>query len=95
MTDTVTSTHNHFNGQGAWTGDESIVAIPAGWTNIQIVLNNELHANSDPGTSAFIEKKVVTPGVEIDFILPEPGSLGIVGLASSLLLARRKRSLAV
>lgn len=83
------------SGQSAWTGDEDIVGIPTGWTNIQVVLNNILQANSDPGTSSFIEKKVASPGVEIDFILPEPGSLGIVALAGSMLMARRKRSLAV
>jgi hypothetical protein len=78
------------SGQGDWTGDETIVGIPSGWKNIQVVLDNILQANSDPGTSAFIEKKVVSPGVEIDFILPEPGSIGILAFGS-ILLARRKR----
>jgi hypothetical protein len=82
------------SGQGAWSGDESIASIPAGWINVRVELDNILQASSDPGTNAFIEKKVVTPGVEIDVILPEPASAAIGLIASALFLGRRRRSIA-
>jgi len=78
------------SGQGQWTGSELIANIPAGWKNIRVVLNNELHAGSDQGTSSFIEKKVVTPGIEINIILPEPASLSMLALGG-LLISRRRR----
>jgi hypothetical protein len=79
------------SGQGAWSGNETVINIPSGWTNIQVILNNELHAGSDPGTSSVIEKKVVTAGVEIILVIPEPATAGMALLAGTLLLARRGR----
>lgn len=81
------------SGSGAWTGTEGspVITIPAGWTNIQVVLNNELHANSDPGTSSVIEKKVVTPGVDIEIIVPEPGTIGLLMAVGGMLVTRRRR----
>jgi hypothetical protein len=80
------------SGQSAWSGDEDIVPIPAGWTNIQVVLNNELQATSDAGTTSFIEKKVLTPGVEITLILPEPGSIALLAGAAAFAFGRRRRA---
>lgn len=82
------------SGQGAWTGNETIINIPAGWTNIQVILNNELHAGSDPGTSAVIEKKVGQIGLEIILVIPEPGTLGLGLVGGIMALARRTRRLA-
>jgi len=81
------------SGQGAWTGLETIAPIPAGWTNVRVELNNVLQAASDPGTNAFIEKKVVTPGVEINVIIPEPAT-AMMGLLALGLLATRRRAIA-
>jgi len=81
-------------GEGAWTGNESIVAIPAGWKNVRVELDNILQANSDPGTQSFIEKKVVTPGVEINIIIPEPAGMTLGLLGTGLLLSRRRRAMA-
>jgi len=83
-------------GQGAWTGTEGspFITIPDQWTNIQVVLNNELHANSDPGTSSVIEKKVLTPGIDIEIFVPEPGTLSLLAIVGGLLISRRSRALA-
>ena len=68
------------NASGAWEGGEDIALaqVPANWTNVQVVLNNVLQATSDPGTTSFIEKKIVTPAVTITMILPEPGSIALL-----------------
>jgi hypothetical protein len=78
-------------GQGVWNGDENIASIPAGWRNIQVVLNNVLQTGSDPGTSAFIEKKGVGTGVEIIIIIPEPASALILLAAATFALKRPRR----
>jgi hypothetical protein len=82
-------------GQGAWTGTEGspFITIPDGWTNIQVVLDNILQANSDPGTSSAIEKKVVTPGIDIEIFVPEPGTISLIAIAGGLLITRRRRAL--
>jgi len=83
-------------GEGAWTGNEAIalpssVVVPPGWRNVRVELDNILQASSDPGTNAFIEKKVVTPGVTITLISPEPGS-ALAFLAAAGMLARRRKT---
>lgn len=78
-------------GEGIWTGNETIVAIPAGWKNIQVILNNELSASSDVGTTAFIQKKVGQVGVEIILVIPEPGTLSLGLLGGLACLVRRSR----
>lgn len=84
-----------FAGQGSWQGAEAIAPIPAGWRNVQVVLNNELQANSDPGTSSVIEKKVVTtPGIDIEVIVPEPGTISLILVAGGLLISRRRFAVA-
>ncbi len=52
----LSSTSGVTSGSSIWTGNETIVPIPTGWKNIQVVLDNILQANSDPGTSSFIVK---------------------------------------
>jgi hypothetical protein len=80
------------SGQGTWSGVES-PTIPKGWKNVQVELDNILQANSDPGTNAFIEKKLITPGVSISIIDPEPASAVIGLMSSALLLGRRRRAI--
>ena len=79
------------SGEGTWQGQEEIAAIPAGWKNIRVELDNVLQASSDPGTNSFIEKKVVTPGVEISVIMPEPGTVALGLLGAGMLMGRRRK----
>jgi len=81
-------------GQGVWGGTETVTAIPAGWKNIQVVLNNVLQAGSDLGTSSFIEKKGTDTGIEIIVIVPEPatGAILLSGALAWSLRRSRKRS---
>jgi len=59
------------------------------WTDVMVVLNNNLVAISLPGGVAFIEKKIVGTGIVIE-VIPAPGSLALLGLAG-LAIARRRR----
>jgi len=86
-------------GEGAWTGNEAIslpssVVVPPGWRNVRVELDNVLQVSSDPGTNAFIEKKVITPGVTITLIAPEPASAALCLMASALFLGRRRNAVA-
>lgn len=81
-------------GEGLWTGNHSIINIPAGWKNIQVIMNNELSAGSDVGTTAFIQKKVGQVGVEIILVIPEPGTISLALMSGLALLARRGRRIA-
>jgi hypothetical protein len=90
----LSTTPGATSGQGAWSGNETIINIPRGWTNIQVILNNELHAGSDPGTSSFIQKKVGQVGLEIILVIPEPGTLSLALVGAAGLLIRRGRRIA-
>jgi hypothetical protein len=79
------------SGQGTWQGEEAIATIPTGWKNIRVELDNVLQASSDPGTNSFIEKKVVTPGVEINVIIPEPATVTLGLIGAGLFMSRRRR----
>ena len=73
--------------QGFWTG-EGTLTFPAGTTEVRLVLNNTLQAAATAGSTATIEKKGV--GIEIGVIVPEPASLGLLGLGSLTLIRRRR-----
>jgi len=81
-------------GQNTWQGSIdalTVPPIPSGWKNVRVELDNILQASSDPGTNAFIEKKVITPGVTITIIQPEPGSIALLAIGCGALLGRRRR----
>jgi len=81
------------SGQGEWIAQQTIVPIPAGWTQVQVILNNILQTSTDANTNAFIEKKFVGPPVEFSFIIPEPASIGLLVGAAMLLMRRRAASI--
>lgn len=80
-------------GGGTWEGIYTI-NLPSGVTSIQIVLNNILQATSTAGGTAFIQKKVVGgPGEDdpqIEVVIPEPASLGLLLFGAAGLLRRRR-----
>lgn len=78
------------SGADSWTADTDIL-VPTGWTNVQVVLDDILHAVASPGGDATIEKKFVGPGVTITVIAPEPTSIALLALASIGLLGRSRR----
>lgn len=66
----------------------SVLGAGQAATSIEVVIDNQLVAGSESGTSAFIAKKdfgITTVSI------PEPGSLALLGLGG-LLIARRRRS---
>jgi len=82
-------------GTGEWSALVSVTDID--WTNLKIVLNNNLMAISSPNSVAFVEKKVMG-AVAIELLgsgggpqIPEPASAVIMALAGMLLALRRKR----
>lgn len=79
------------SGAGDWTGHAfaDLTKDPPEWTRIMVVLDNNLVAISVPGSSTYIEKKVLGGGVYIR-IIPAPGTLGIATLGL-LALSRRRR----
>ena len=59
------------------------------WTWIHLELTNTLTAQSNAGTSSFVEKKVAGAGIQMTLI-PAPGAASLLGLGA-LLAARRRR----
>ena len=78
------------SGQGTWTGEVSVTDI--NWTHLQIVLDNNLLAISLPGSTAFIEKKIVGSGIDIEIIVPEPATIAMLAIGSVLFVPRKKHS---
>ncbi|MEM8875947.1 MAG: PEP-CTERM sorting domain-containing protein [Planctomycetota bacterium] len=61
--------------------------FPEGITEVTLVFNNILQAEAGPNSSALIQKK--TAGFDIDIVIPEPASVGLLGVAGLGLLRRR------
>lgn len=80
-------------GMGSWTAEAAITNI--NWTNLKIVLNNNLMAISSPGSTSFIEKKIVGGAVAIELIcdgpeIPEPATIAMLSIGSLALIGRKK-----
>jgi uncharacterized protein (TIGR03382 family) len=79
---------------GAWTSltlvdlpDPGQLGFP--WTDIFVILDNNLIAISMPNGAAFIEKKVVGTGIIIE-IIPSPGALALLALSGVVAVRRRR-----
>jgi hypothetical protein len=71
---------------GEWDG--SVLLEGFEWTDLQIVLNNNLTAKSSYGSQSYIEKTFF----EIEIIVPEPATLAILAIGSAVLpLCKRSR----
>lgn len=75
------------SGSGSWTASAEISGLD--WTKVRFVMNNNLMAITDGSSTSFIEKKITGAAVVVTFI-PEPATLGILGLGALALLRRRK-----
>ncbi|PKL47629.1 MAG: hypothetical protein CVV39_05525 [Planctomycetes bacterium HGW-Planctomycetes-1] len=72
--------------EGFWGGQVEVAEL--GWSHIRVVLNNNLIAISMPGSIAWIEKKDF--GVNIEIIIPEPATIGLLALGSLVFLGKKK-----
>jgi len=72
-------------GLGDWTAQSGIENID--WQNLQFVMNNNLIALSEQGTDSFIKKE----RVEIEIIIPEPATIGILTVGFVLILKKRNK----
>jgi hypothetical protein len=77
------------SGTGSWDGTAEVTLLAIeGWTEIKLVLENNLIAISAPGNISFIEKKFL--GTSVEVLVPEPGSIALLGLGAAGLLFRRR-----
>ncbi|HWL95294.1 MAG TPA: PEP-CTERM sorting domain-containing protein [Phycisphaerae bacterium] len=65
---------------------ETVIDL-TGLNIVEVILNfnNNLQTTSQPGTTSFIQKKT------IEIIVPEPGTLGLLGMAAIFVLKRSRR----
>jgi hypothetical protein len=79
------------SGAGTWTGQSAVdlTMDPPDFTHIMVVFDNNLLAISMPGSTTFIEKKVVGGAVFVS-IVPSPSTLGLFGLGGLALIRRRR-----
>jgi len=75
-----------YSGTGEWTAAGALSFN--GWTHLRVTLDNNLLTISDPGSVAYIQKKIVGDSVAIT-IIPEPATM--VVLAAGMAFLRRKK----
>ncbi|MEM6313944.1 MAG: PEP-CTERM sorting domain-containing protein [Planctomycetota bacterium] len=64
-----------------------MIDLPDGITEVVLVYNNTLQADSEGG-AALIQKK--TAGLEINVVIPEPATMGLLALGAPMLMRRRR-----
>lgn len=84
---------NNF-GTSVWSATVSIdiSAYVPNATKIQLSLDNDLAAYSEPGTTASIQKKVVNGPAVVISVVPEPGTGILVGGGLLIMSLRNRRS---
>lgn len=80
-------------GLGEWSAQAVVTDVNC--ANLKIVLNNNLMAISSPGSTSFIEKKIVGGSVAIEFLVegqqvPEPATIAIFGLGGLAVFRKKK-----
>jgi hypothetical protein len=75
---------------GSWSGGAAIEGLD--WTYFQIVLNNNLTAKTQSGSQSFINKTSFDIEIDIDHNIPEPATLAVLTLGTTILpLCRRNK----
>lgn len=75
---------------GTWDGLVYLDLTGLGLTRIELVFENVLEATSEPGTTSFIRKNVIS-GPSVAVIIPSPSAFGLLGMAGMALAGRRRR----
>jgi len=78
------------SGQGDFSAEASIAINSPQWTRLSVVLENNMIAISSPGSSSFIEKKILGNAIALE-IVPEPASIAILSMGTMLLFRFRKK----
>ena len=75
-------------GGGTWTATKTVDLSGLGFRRVSLSFADELSAESEAGTTAFIEKKDIS-GLLI--VVPEPASAALIGVGACLGLLRRRK----
>lgn len=78
-------------GAGQWDGsiDSDLTTLPEKWQLIHITLTNTLIAESDVGSTSFIQKDVVGSAVALTFV-PTPGTMALLAFGGLVAVRRRR-----
>jgi hypothetical protein len=77
------------SGAGNWKAVGEITGLD--WTNVNFVMDNNLQAVTvGSGSNSYVQKKITGGSVTIE-IIPEPASLGLLGLGTLFLVRNRKK----
>ena len=78
------------SGQGDFSAEASIAINSPSWTHLRVILENNMIAISSPGSTSFIEKKILGNAIALE-IVPEPASIAILSMGTLLLFRFRKK----